>query len=54
MAVKKCWPVNHACGHISQADLSDRPADRRAGYARWLAKRDCSVNCTILASSVTA
>ncbi|MGW3848993.1 hypothetical protein [Streptomyces fagopyri] len=54
MAVKKCWPVNHACGHISQADLSDHPAGRRAGYARLLAERDCSVNCTILASLVAA
>ncbi|MFF0740602.1 hypothetical protein ACFYVL_09385 [Streptomyces sp. NPDC004111] len=23
-------------------DLSDRPADRRAGYARWLAGRECT------------
>ncbi|WP_411141346.1 hypothetical protein [Streptomyces sp. x-80] len=23
-------------------DLSDRPADRRAGFARWLATRDCT------------
>ncbi|SFG26832.1 hypothetical protein [Streptomyces mirabilis] len=42
MAVKKFWPINHACGHISQGDLSDRPADRRAGYARWLAERHCA------------
>ncbi|MET8206220.1 hypothetical protein ABZT51_09265 [Streptomyces sp. NPDC005373] len=26
----------------SPIDLSDRPADRRAGYARWLASRDCA------------
>lgn len=42
MAVKKSWTINHACGHISQADLSHRPADRRAGYARWLTERDCA------------
>lgn len=42
MAVKKSWNINHACGHASQVDLSDRPADQRAGYARWLAGRDCT------------
>lgn len=42
MAVKKIWTINHACGDSTQADLSDRPADRRAGYARWLAERDCT------------
>ncbi|MEU9155434.1 hypothetical protein AB0D59_33985 [Streptomyces sp. NPDC048417] len=42
MAVKKIWTINHACGDTAQADLSGRPADRRAGYARWLAERDCT------------
>ncbi|MGH4028718.1 hypothetical protein ACQB60_07255 [Actinomycetota bacterium Odt1-20B] len=42
MAVKKLWTIDHACGHTTEADLSDRPADRRAGYARWLAERDCT------------
>ncbi|MGW7540001.1 hypothetical protein ACWGKQ_02610 [Streptomyces sp. NPDC054770] len=42
MAVKKIWTINHACGDTAQADLSDRPADRRASYARWLAERDCT------------
>ncbi|SOE32571.1 hypothetical protein [Streptomyces sp. OK228] len=42
MAVKKIWTINHACGDTTQADLSDRPADRRAGYARWLAEHDCT------------
>lgn len=42
MAVKKSWTINHAYGHISQADLSHRPADRRAGYARWLTEHDCA------------
>ncbi|CDR10545.1 hypothetical protein [Streptomyces iranensis] len=42
MPVKKIWPIDHACGHTTQADLSDRAADRRAGYARWLTSRDCS------------
>lgn len=38
---KKIWTIEHACGHTSEVDLSDRPADRRAGYARWLTARDC-------------
>nr|WP_329543966.1 hypothetical protein [Streptomyces sp. NBC_01356] len=42
MAVKKLWTINHACGHTTVADLSDRPTDRRAGNARWLAERDCA------------
>ncbi|MEU3553365.1 hypothetical protein [Streptomyces fragilis] len=42
MAVRTKWTVEHACGHEVQHDLSDRPADRRAGYARWLAERDCT------------
>ncbi|MDT3395333.1 hypothetical protein RKE29_01490 [Streptomyces sp. B1866] len=42
MAVKTLWTIDHACGHTMTADLSDRPADRRAGYARWLADRDCT------------
>ncbi|SOE15091.1 hypothetical protein SAMN06272775_6026 [Streptomyces sp. 2323.1] len=41
MAVKTQWKINHACGHPSNADLADRPADRRAGYARWLSARGC-------------
>jgi hypothetical protein len=54
MAVQKTWTVVHACGHEITHDLSDRPADRRAGFARWLTERDCSVNCTISTSLVTA
>ncbi|MCT2588746.1 hypothetical protein LHJ74_02105 [Streptomyces sp. N2-109] len=44
----------HLCGHEVVHDLSDRPADRRAGLARWLAGRDCTVHCTILTSLLTA
>ncbi|AEN10790.1 MULTISPECIES: hypothetical protein [unclassified Streptomyces] len=54
MAVKTIWPIHYACGHQDDRDLTDRPADRRAGFAEWLAKQKCSVNCTILASLVTA
>jgi hypothetical protein len=42
MAVKKIWTITHACGHNSEMDLSSRPADRRAGYARWLGERNCT------------
>nr|WP_030458915.1 hypothetical protein [Kitasatospora sp. NRRL B-11411] len=41
MAVKKNWTVEHDCGHAVDHDLSSRPADKRAGYARWLATRSC-------------
>lgn len=42
MAVRTKWNVDHHCGHQVIHDLSDRPADRRAGFARWLAGRDCT------------
>ncbi|WP_330457390.1 hypothetical protein OIB37_11055 [Streptomyces sp. NBC_00820] len=42
MAVKTVWPISHSCGHSSDRDLSNRAADRRAGFAEWLATRDCS------------
>ncbi len=54
MAVRTTWSIAHSCGHEISHDLSNRPADRRAGFARWLEGRDCSVNCTIFASLVTA
>ncbi|MGV9790849.1 hypothetical protein [Streptomyces sp. NPDC003435] len=40
--IRTQWTVTHACGHEAVRDLSDRPADRRAGFARWLADRDCT------------
>ncbi|WP_128982734.1 hypothetical protein [Streptomyces roseicoloratus] len=42
MAVRTKWNVDHHCGHQVIHDLSDRPADRRAGFVRWLAGRDCT------------
>lgn len=42
MAVKKLWTITYSCGHESERDLSDRPADRRAGFAEWLTKQDCT------------
>ncbi|MEV7035707.1 hypothetical protein AB0N99_36455 [Streptomyces sp. NPDC093272] len=40
--VKTIWPINHTCGHQVDRDLSDRSADRRAGFAEWLAKQKCT------------
>lgn len=42
MAVKTTWPVEHSCGHDEDHDLSERRPSERAGYARWLAGRECS------------
>lgn len=42
MGIKTRWSIDHACGHVTEIDLSNRPADCRAGYARWLASRDCA------------
>ncbi|MEV0577120.1 hypothetical protein [Streptomyces sp. NPDC050392] len=42
MAVRTQWTVEHACSHQVVHDLSKRPADKRAGFARWLAAKDCS------------
>lgn len=36
------WTVEHACSHRVYHDLSNRPADKRAGFARWLASKDCT------------
>lgn len=41
MAVKTIWPITYACGHSDDRDLSAKRADERAGYARWLAGKDC-------------
>ncbi|MGQ4352889.1 hypothetical protein [Streptomyces drozdowiczii] len=54
MAVRTIWSLTFACGHQADRDLSDRAANRRAGFAEWLAKQSCSVNCTILALLVMA
>ncbi|WP_405889832.1 hypothetical protein OG427_07235 [Streptomyces sp. NBC_00133] len=42
MAVRTTWNVAHTCGHEVTHDLSNRPADKRAGFARWLAAKDCT------------
>ena len=40
--VKKIWDVTHSCGHEASRDLSNRAADRRAGFAAWLATQECT------------
>ena len=42
MAVKTVWPIHHQCGHDQDHDLSEKRASERAGFARWLADRDCA------------
>src|SRR5690349_4764915 len=42
MAVKKIWHITYVCGHAADRDLSDRPADRRASFAEWLSKQECT------------
>ncbi|MFD9206563.1 hypothetical protein ACFVZM_09780 [Streptomyces sioyaensis] len=43
MAVKTIWQItHHPCGHQAKRDLSDRAADRRAGFAEWLSKQPCT------------
>ncbi|MGW2698365.1 hypothetical protein [Streptomyces sp. NPDC001296] len=41
MTVRTQWDIEHSCSHQVVHDLSNRPADRRAGFARWLADRAC-------------
>ncbi|MEU7646329.1 hypothetical protein [Streptomyces huasconensis] len=42
MAVRTSFEVVHTCGHTVTHNLSDRPADKRASFARWLASKDCT------------
>ena len=48
-AAKTTWEAHHACGHRARRtaashDLPARRPSEHAGYARWLATRDCA-NC---------
>ncbi|WP_282793103.1 hypothetical protein [Streptomyces sp. CC224B] len=42
MAVRTSFQVVHTCGHTATHNMSDRPADKRASFARWLASKDCT------------
>jgi hypothetical protein len=36
------WTIAHSCGHELEADLGHKAADERAGFARWLATKECT------------
>ncbi|MFF4767437.1 hypothetical protein ACFY1V_13070 [Streptomyces sp. NPDC001255] len=42
MTVDVHWQVTHRCGHAITHDLAHKPADTRAGFARWLATTECT------------
>jgi hypothetical protein len=42
VAIRTHFDVDHTCGHTVEHDLSARPADKRAAFARWLAARECT------------
>lgn len=45
MAVKTHYDVTFTCGHTETRDLSDRPAGKRASFAKWLARKGECVDC---------
>jgi hypothetical protein len=42
VAVKTEWDIEFGCGHSETRDLSNKRADERAGYAKWLSSKDCT------------
>jgi hypothetical protein len=42
MAIETTWRVRHRCGHRVAWDLSHKRPSERAGFANWLAQRDCT------------
>lgn len=46
MAVKTQWKIKYArCGHVETKDLGHKPADQRAGFAKWLAQKAECTSC---------
>lgn len=45
MPVKTIWPVEYTCGHIENRDLSDKPAGKRAGSAKWFGEHLVCSRC---------
>jgi hypothetical protein len=43
MSIKTVWPVEHACGHDEEHDLAGKRPSERAGHARWLNGKECSI-----------
>lgn len=42
MAIQTVWPVTHSCGHGHDHDLGGKRPAEWAGYANWLATKQCS------------
>lgn len=45
MAVQTHYDITFTCGHTEHRDLSDRPAGKRASFAKWLARNGECVDC---------
>ena len=45
MAIPTIWPITYSCGHIENRDLSDKPAGKRAGTAKWFAAKFTCSRC---------
>lgn len=46
MGVKTQWKITYkTCGHTEVKDLSTRPPDKRAGFARWAAENSQCTAC---------
>jgi hypothetical protein len=43
VTIKTVWTVQHACDHEEEHDLSGKRSSERAGYARWLSSKECSI-----------
>ncbi|WP_112235313.1 hypothetical protein [Kocuria sp. BT304] len=45
MAVQTQYEITFTCGHTETRDLSDRPAGKRASFAKWLARKGECTDC---------
>ena len=45
MAVQTHYDITFTCGHTETRNLSDRPAGKRASFAKWLARNGECVDC---------
>lgn len=46
MRVRTQWTITYKrCGHTEEKDLSHKPADRREGFAQWLATNGTCTPC---------
>jgi hypothetical protein len=43
MTIKTVWSLQHVCDHEEEHDLSGKRPSERAGYARWLSSKECSI-----------